>query len=68
LKHRSELDALLEEDAAWKYIKNAIDTTNEAYSKDYHLFITEIQPKLYPLVDALNKIQNKSPYKASRKN
>jgi oligoendopeptidase F len=40
-----------------------IDTTNQAYSKDYNLFITEIQPKLSPLDDALNKIQNKSPYK-----
>ena len=63
LKHRSELDAVLEEDAAWRYIKMTIDTTNQAYSKDYNLFITEIQPKLSPLDDALNKIQNKSPYK-----
>ncbi len=63
LVHRSELDAVLEEDAAWRYIKMTIDTTNQAYSKDYNLFITEIQPKLSPLDDALNKIQNKSPYK-----
>ena len=63
LKPRSELDAVLEEDAAWRYIKMTIDTTNQAYSKDYNLFITEIQPKLSPLDDALNKIQNKSPYK-----
>ena len=63
LKHRSELDAVLEEDTAWRYIKMTIDTTNQAYSKDYNLFITEIQPKLSPLDDALNKIQNKSPYK-----
>ena len=48
LKDRSELDAVLEEDAAWRYIKMTIDTRDEELSKAYTFFVTEIQPKLAP--------------------
>lgn len=63
LKDKSELDAFIEEDAAWRYIKMTIDTTNEANAKDYAFFNSEILPKLAPLDDALNKIQNKNKFK-----
>lgn len=55
LKDRSELDAILEEDAAWRYIKMTIDTTNQEYSEAYKQFVTEIQPKFAPYEDLLNK-------------
>lgn len=55
LKDRSELDAVLEEDAAWRYIKMTIDTTNQAHSESYKQFVTEIQPKFAPYEDLLNK-------------
>lgn len=55
LKDRSELDAVIEEDFAWRYIKMSIDTTNEALSSAYSFFVSKIQPELAPLDDALNR-------------
>jgi oligoendopeptidase F len=55
LSDKSELDAVLEEDCAWRYIKMTIDTTNEDFSKAYNTFITEIQPELAPWEDKLNE-------------
>jgi oligoendopeptidase F len=51
----SELEAFLEEDGAWRYIKMSIDTTNSALTESYTYFVTEIQPKLAPLSNDLNK-------------
>lgn len=55
LLDKSELEAVLEEDMAWRYIKMTIDTTNEKFGEDYRFFVTEIQPKLAPFEDQLNK-------------
>lgn len=55
LKDKSELEAVLEEDMAWRYIKMSIDTANEAHQKAYTFFVAEIQPKLAPIDDKLNK-------------
>jgi len=55
LADRSELDAVLEEDAAWRYIKMTIDTANESLTQAYTFFVTEIQPNIAPLEDELNK-------------
>ena len=55
LKDKSELEAVLEEDMAWRYIRMSIDTANETFQKAYTFFVTEIQPKLAPIDDALNK-------------
>ena len=55
LKDKSELEAVLEEDMAWRYIRMSIDTANEEYQKAYTFFVSEIQPKLAPIDDALNK-------------
>lgn len=51
----SELEAFLEEDGAWRYIKMSIDTTDSALTESYTYFVTEIQPKLAPLSNDLNK-------------
>ena len=59
LKDKSELEAVLEEDMAWRYIRMSIDTANETFQKAYAFFVTEIQPKLAPIDDALTK--NSSP-------
>lgn len=58
LKDLSELEAILEEDAAWRYIKMTIDTTNEELSKSYSFFVSEIQPKIAPFEDQLNRKLN----------
>lgn len=64
LKDRSELDAILEEDAAWRYIRMTIDTTIEAHSAAYKQFVTEIQPKFAPYEDLLNRKMIESTFSA----
>lgn len=55
LNDRSELDAVLEEDLAWRYIRMSIETNNEELASAYTFFVTKIQPELAPLDDALNR-------------
>lgn len=55
LKHRSELEAVLEEDFAWRYIKMTCDTTNEDLVKAFQYFATEIEPKIAPINNQLNQ-------------
>lgn len=54
LKDRSELEAVLEEDMAWRYIKMNIDTTNTDLADSFSFFITEIEPKIAPYTNAFN--------------
>jgi oligoendopeptidase F len=54
LKDRSELEAALQENVGWKYIRMSCDTANEEYSKDYTFFVTEIQPKISPYSNDLD--------------
>jgi len=55
LKNKSELEAALEEDFAWRYIKMTCDTANEALVKDFQYFATEIEPKIAPFANQLNQ-------------
>ncbi len=55
LRDRSELEATLEEDFAWRYIKMTCDTANEELLKSFQYFATEIEPKIAPLQNELNK-------------
>lgn len=55
LKNRSELEAVLSEDGAWRYIKMTCDTTDESIRERFNFFIQEIQPKIAPYSDQLNK-------------
>lgn len=55
LNDLSELEAVLEENVAWRYIRMTIDTTDEAAAKKYEDFVTQIQPHLAPYGDKLNK-------------
>lgn len=59
---RSELEAMLEEDAAWRYIKMTCDTSDETLLKDFQYFATEIEPKIAPLNNELNKKLISSPF------
>lgn len=58
----SELDAFLEENGAWRYIKMSIDTTKPELTESYTYFVSEIQPKLAPLLNELNKKMMASPF------
>ncbi len=62
LKDRSELEAALEEDFAWRYIKMSCDTANEELVKNFQYFATEIEPKISPLANKLNKKFVESPF------
>ncbi len=55
LRDRSEIEAALEEDFAWRYIKMTCDTTDEKLLADFQFFATEIEPKIAPLNNDLNK-------------
>jgi oligoendopeptidase F len=62
LRDKSELEAALEEDFAWRYIKMSCDTTDEALVKDFQYFATEIEPKISPIANKLNQKFNDSPF------
>jgi len=62
LKDRSELEAALEEDFAWRYIRMSCDTANEELVKNFQYFATEIDPKISPLANELNKKFVESPF------
>ena len=55
LKDRSELEAFVSEDLAWRYVKMTCDTTNKELEQDYLFFVTEIEPQISPLTDQLNR-------------
>ncbi len=62
LRDRSEIEAALEEDFAWRYIRMTCDTTDEKLLSDFQFFATEIEPKIAPLNNELNKKFIQSPF------
>jgi oligoendopeptidase F len=62
LRDRSEIEASLEEDFAWRYIRMTCDTTDEKLLNDFQFFATEIEPKIAPLNNELNKKFIHSPF------
>ncbi len=55
LKDQSELEALVNEDACWRQIKMTCDTENKKLEEAFTFFCMEIQPKIQPYSDALNR-------------
>lgn len=62
LKDVSELEAVVSEDACWRQIKMTCDTNNKALEEAFTYFCLEIQPKLQPYADLLNKKLVQSTY------
>lgn len=54
-KDRSELESVVSEDLAWRYINMTCDTSNSQYQENYQYFVTEIQPKIAPFSNKLNE-------------
>ncbi len=52
---RSELESVISEDFAWRYIKMTCFTEDKAYRESYQYFVEQIQPEIAPYSDALNK-------------
>ena len=56
---RSELEAVLEENMAWRYIKMNIDTTDPELQKSFQFFVQTISPNIAPYAHGLNtKLMN----------
>jgi oligoendopeptidase F len=51
----SELEAVVGEDAAWRQINMTRDTENKELENAFTFFVTEIQPKMQPYADKLNR-------------
>lgn len=63
LLNLNELEAFISEDMAWRYIKMTCDTVDKELENHYLKFVQEIQPKMAPYDDLLNKKVDGSPYK-----
>ena len=62
LTMRSELEAVLEEDMSWRYIKMTCDTTNEQLRESFNVFTTQIDPEIQKASNLLDKKCLESPY------
>ncbi|MCF3110110.1 M3 family oligoendopeptidase [Niabella sp. CC-SYL272] len=55
LQDISELEAVVSEEACWRQINMTRDTTDTALAESFTFFMTEIQPKIQPYADQLNR-------------
>lgn len=60
----SELEAFVSETFGWKYIRMTCDTTNQEALNAYTYFVTEVEPKISPKANALQKKLMASPFVA----
>lgn len=62
LKDMSEVEAVVSEDACWRQIRMTCDTTDKKLEEAFTYFCMEIQPKLQPYADKLNRKLINSPF------
>ena len=62
LQDMSELEAVVGEDAAWRQIRMTCDTENKELEKAFEYFVMEIQPKIQPYGDQLNRKLVENPF------
>src|SRR5690606_28927163 len=55
LADRSELEAALSEDVAWRYIRMTCNTNDEKFAEEFQYFATEIEPKNAPISNELDQ-------------
>jgi len=55
LKDTSELESIVSEDACWRQIRMTCDTENKQLEAAFTFFLMEIQPKIQPYADQLNR-------------
>ena len=61
LKDMSELEAIVTEDACWRQVRMTCDTENKALEEAFNYFYLQIQPKIQPYADKLNRKLIESP-------
>ncbi len=62
LLDRSELEAFLEEELAWRYIRMNCDTLDEDLADHFNRFVTEIEPHISTFINTLDEKLIGSPY------
>src|SRR5689334_20521362 len=62
LKDSSELEAVISEDASWRQIRMTCDVQSKELEQAFAYFMMEIQPKIQPYGDRLNKKLVSSPF------
>jgi len=63
LKDRSELNAVLEEEFAWRYIRMNIDTTDAKLQESFQFFVEKLNPNVAPFENLLNQKLYESNFK-----
>src|SRR5580700_10552795 len=58
----SELEAVVSEDACWRQIKMTCDTENKSLEESFNYFFMEIQPRIQPYADRLNRRLVENPH------
>ncbi len=62
LKDTSEVEAFISEDACWRQVRMTCDTESKELEEAFNFFYMEIQPKIQPYADLLNKKLIDSPF------
>jgi len=62
MKDSSELEAVISEDACWRQIRMTCDTENKTLEEAFTFFVMEIQPRIQPYADQLNRKLVDCPY------
>ena len=62
LSDMSELEAFISEDACWRQVRMTCDTTSKELEEAFNFFFMEIQPKIQPYADLLNRKLVDCPY------
>ena len=65
LQDMSELEAMISEDVSWRHIRMTCDTENKKLEERFTYFMMEIQPKIQPYADQLNRKLIDSPLNRS---
>ncbi|ULQ55595.1 M3 family oligoendopeptidase [Flavihumibacter rivuli] len=65
MKDASELEAVVSEDACWRQIRMTCDTENKELEEAFNFFVMEIQPRIQPYADKLNRKLVDCPFTAS---
>ena len=61
----SELEAVISEDVSWRHIRMTCNTEDKKLQESFTFFMMEIQPKIQPYADRLNRKLVDSPLTAS---
>ncbi len=62
LKDISELEAVVSEDASWRQIRMTCDVESKELEQAFAYFMMEIQPKIQPFADRLNRKLVNNPF------